>query len=348
MIINIRLSGEELKEIEDIVLKGEVGSIQEFIRYSIHNQLQVEMEERYEGKNESSLLNKVETTASKNEKPTKRIDLPAINSDNIVSLDSVKIKKRTEKPIWALKNRYFPLKFVLRILQKLSSENNGEVLLQSFDDEIRKFAFLMRTEMEKLDKKLDNKRGSRLSSGFPVSSEESYNRFFNNFVIYISSDGETIKGMPYELGFIDHSNGSIFLTEDGNNFASLYSPILDGYFLESKIPVCQYSNEELTYLYNHIKQKTTSERELFEFILSKIEKGYNSPIKLHEVFKPFLEYNFPKDNGYGDKEANSIRTGLISRLNELKIIKVITMNGKNIYELGKNYSIYKNSKGVDR
>lgn len=342
MIINVRLSGKELKEIEDIVSKGEVGSIQDFIKYSIHNQLQIERDEE-EGKvkRDSSLaLNKVGNKTSDNVKSNiKRINLPAINSHNIVSLDKEKIKKRTEQPIWALKNRYFPLKFVLRIVQKLS-ESDGKVPLRSLDNEIKKFAFLMRTEMEKLDNKLDNKRGSKFSSGFPVNSEQSYYRFFNNFVIYISSDGEMIKGLPYELGFIDYKDESVVLTEDGNIFANLYSPVFDSYLKENKEPKSQYSEDEVNFLCEHIKHKTNSEKRLFEFVISQIKNGNNTPEKLKDMIIPFLEEELPKEDGYSEKAANSIRASLISRMAELNIIKIEKNKGRSSYKIGKNAKLF--------
>jgi len=50
---------------------------------------------------------------------------------------------------------------------------------------------------------MGNKRGNRIATGFPEDTEESFDRFFKNFVIYVSPDGKIIKGMTYELGFID-------------------------------------------------------------------------------------------------------------------------------------------------
>ena len=155
-------------------------------------------------------------------------------------------------------------------------------------------------------------------------------------MIYISPDGTTIKGLPYELGLIDVVLGEIVLTEDGNNFADIYSPMLDGYLRDQETPKYQFSDEELTFLYAHIKQKITSEPILFNFILSQIERGVNTPNTLNNNTKPFLEKNFSKKEEYSTKAANSLRAGVTSRMVELKLVKIKKLGANSFYEMGEN------------
>jgi len=245
----------------------------------------------------------------------------------------VKLKDRTKKPIWAIKNKYFPLKFTLRVIQnKLSSTDEKAISLVSLRNDIRELAFSMRRVLKHLDEEMGNMRGEKFATGFPVD-DDSFDRFFENFVIFVTSNRNIVMGMPYELGFIDMIDEGIVLTEDGNNFANLYSPIIDGYLREKIMPNSLFSDEELNFLYKHIKEKVVSETILFKFILSQINKGINTPEKLNDAILPFLEENFPKENGYTTKFANSIRAGVISRMVELKLIKIEKIEGRSFYKL---------------
>jgi len=290
MLLPIKLSGKELKEIEEFVRRGDIESVHDFVRYAIQNQLQLEREKLDAGEVKEYHLPKISTETVPKEKYASTIDLSPTETNKFVSLDASKIRERTKGPMWALKNKYFPVKFVLRVIQKMtSSSDEGKIPVPFLQEEIKKYAFPMRNEMEVLDGEMGNKRGAKIATGLPVNNENSFYRFFDNFVIYVSPDRNIIKGMPYELGFIDFIDGAIVLTEDGYNFACLYSPILDGYMQEKEMPQYQFSDEELNFLYEHIRQKTISEKMLFNFMFTQIEKEINTPEELNNAIKPFLE-----------------------------------------------------------
>ncbi len=334
MLLPIKLSGKELKEIEEFVRRGDVESVHDFARYAIQNQLQLEREKLDAGEGKDYHLSKISTETVPKEKYASTIDLSSTKTNKFVSLDASKLRERTRGPMWALKNKYFPLKFVLRVIQKMVSNNNKrEIPIPPLREEIKRHAFAMRTEMEFLDEKMGIKRGTRIATGFPINNEDSFDRFFNSFVIYVSPDGNTIKGMPYELGSIDFKDESVLLTEDGYNFASLYSPILDGYLQEKEMPEYQFSDEELNFLYEHIRQKIISEKMLFSFMLSHVGRGTNTPEGLNNVIRPFLDEKFPKERGYSVKSANSIRAGVTSRMVELKLINIEKVGGRSIYKI---------------
>jgi len=352
MLLPIKLSGKELKEIEEFVRRGDVESVHDFVRYAIQNQLQLERDKLDAGEVKDYHLPKISTETVPKEKyastlhpsmmeTIQKIDLGPTKTKKFVSLDASKIRERTKGPMWALKNKYFPLKFVLRVIQKIASgSDEGGVSVYLLREEIKRIAFPMRSEMESLDEKIGSKRGDSIATGFPINNENSFDRFFNNFVVYVSPDENIIKGMPYELGFIDFIDGAIVLTEDGYNFACLYSPILDGYLREKEMPKCQFSDEELNFLYEHIRQKTISEKMLFSFMLSQIERRVNTPEGLNKVIKPFLEEEFPKKGGYSVKSANSIRAGVTSRMVELKLIKIEKMRGRSVYKVNEMERVF--------
>ena len=345
MLLTIKISGKELREVEEFVQRGDVDSVHDFVRYAIQNQLQLE-KERVDTKGTDAYdLLKTSTEIIPDEKststlhlgriePKNKIDLPPVEINKFISLDASKLKERTKKPIWVLKNKYFPLKFVLRVIQnEISRTDEGRISINLLKDNIRGLTFSMRSQMEFLDKKMENKRGEKFATGFSADDANSFERFFKNFVIYVSPDENTIKGMPYELGFIDVMDGEILLTEDGNNFASLFSPILDSYIPEKEMPKHQFSDEELNFLYEHIRQKVFSEAILYRFMLSQIEKGINAPEELNNTFRSFLDDKFPKEEGYSAKTASSIRAGVTSRMVELKLIKIEKIGGKSFYKI---------------
>ena len=78
----------------------------------------------------------------------------------------IKIRERTRYPIWALKNKFFPLKFVLRVVENMIVREKGGVHIQTLRKELKNLAFKMREEMEELDKNLENRRGNRFSAAF--------------------------------------------------------------------------------------------------------------------------------------------------------------------------------------
>ncbi len=353
MLITIRLSGKELKEIEELVLRGDIDSVHDFIKYAIRNQLELEKDRAGLAELREAHLPKSDTKVRVRKEDNgkiigylgtgvKTLRFPPIETTKFVSLDTSRLLERTKYPLWALKNKYFPLKFVLRVIQKIVSDNEGgKIPVNSLQNEIKELAFQMREEMEYLDKRLGYKRGYKIATGFPTNDDKSFNRFFNNFVVYISPDGNTIKGMLYEVGFVDIVDGNIILTEDGNNFAKLYSPIIDGYFQQKEFPGHPFSEEELNFLYDHIKQKVISEATLYLFMLSQIEKGVDTPEGLNHTIKPFLDERFPKHGGYSIKSANSIRAGLTSRMVELKLIRIVKKDGRTFYKIEENGKEFK-------
>ena len=65
----------------------------------------------------------------------------------------------------------------------------------------------------------------------------------------------------------------------------------------------------------HFLSKAMDDEVLLEVIIS------------NKKIRPFLEEKFPKEGGYSEKTANSIRAGVTSRMVELKLIKIEEMGG---------------------
>ena len=349
MIFTVSLIKKELREIEELVQRGEVGSIHDFIKYAIQNQLQLEkvQSDQNGAMYQAPSSDIPDVTIHENSKQPSRheniqlsnpLTLTATPVNNVFPLDLSDMKTRTKEPIWALKNKYFPLKFLLRVVQKLVSESeNGRISIKSLREETNKTAFQLRRELERLDKKLDKKRGERIATGFPTRKKaQSFDRFFKNFAVYVSPSGETIRGMLYELGFIDVVGGMVVLTEDGNNFANLYSPVLDGFLEKKETPSYPFSEKEIEFLYRHIKQKVSSEHILYEFMIKEIKIGNKTPEGLNHAIWPFLEEKFGGSKGVTEQSANSWRGEMTSRMVELQLVEIEKQGGKSFYKLTEN------------
>jgi|GEM_PF-2834368 hypothetical protein len=341
MIITVRLTTDELKEIEKIIQREGL-DLHEFIRYAIKNQIELEKEGVSKLNNLLLKINKVDTEEKKVSMPMySRLKL--VNHGNFVLLDNSTIRERAKYPIWAIKNKYFPVKFVLRVLQNLAKDfNGGLVPIQTFKSDIKELSILIRDELEKLDRLYDNKRGERFSTGFPKDGKESFERFFSNFVVSFSADNKLISGLPYEIGFLDVKQGNLILTKEGYEFTSIPSPIFDKYLVTGENPEYHFSNEEIKYLLNHIKLKVPSEAELFRFIVTKITEGLNTPDHMNSSLKLFLEERFPKEKGYTDKSVASLRAGITSRMVELKVIKLDKKGSRSYYALGEFAEMFRN------
>ncbi len=344
MIITVKLTTKELREIEEIIQREGL-DLHEFIRYAIRNQIELEKEGI---SNLNDLLLKVNKRGVEEKKIVKPLysKLKLVTHSNFVLLDSSIVRERSKNPIWAIKNKYFPIKFVLRVLQNLSKDfERGLVPIQTFKSEIKELSILVKNELEKLDKIYDNKKGERFSTGFPRDVKESFERFFSNFVVAFSADNKLVSGLPYEIGFLDVKQGNLILTKDGFEFSSIPSPIFDKYFVSGENPEYLFSEKEIKYLLDHIRLKVHSEAKLFRFVVGKISEGLNTPDSLNSSLKPFLEEKFPKKRGYSDKSVASLRAGITSRMVELKVIKLDKKGSRSYYGLGKFAEMFKDQGG---
>lgn len=134
-----------------------------------------------------------------------------------------------------------------------------------------------------------------LSITFPKSGmdgEKSRTRFSSQFVGYVDSHGKLL-GLPHDYKLLNLSPGGynrLLLTKAGWEFATLRNPLLDGVQEESKE---RFSEEEVSWMLEHIKKSVPIEYFTFKTILSAIEDGADDPEKLGVALSPFA----PKDSG---------------------------------------------------
>jgi hypothetical protein len=165
----------------------------------------------------------------------------------------------------------------------------------------------------KKDRELGRKRGNILAAGLPVGNEDkSKLRFKTQFIGYLSKD--KLEGACPTLRFINivkDKDGTVVagLTEYGLKFASLENPILDRDDFSSP-----FTGAEVDFLLDHIKSMLPSEFELMRFVLQKISSGITTPDELDEELGKF-------NHEWKGSEASTMRSGLISRLIELGLVR---------------------------
>jgi len=346
MIISTNIQNKDLERISDLIKKGKANNIHEFIRYAILNQL--ELEETHKEK-ESIIIPQVVKEQSKtrfsveNAPKVKRqsiddVDLSACNVQKSVVLNINSIKSRTVYPIWSMKNRYFPTKYALRVIQKLVKEDQkNHVSLERLYDEINASVFNFRKKLEFVDKLSENKRGNRITAGFPNEKKpQSMTRFLRNFVVTISPDGKTVSGLLYDIGFVDVREKKISITQYGNEFANIKSPIIDQKTESIGRRSTPLSNEEIEFLVSHVIRSTNSESSLMFYMLRKLAEKNLVPDELNDRMFDYLTHEYKGDKNYSNDVAKSMRVGLTSRMVEIGLIKNIRKDGGSFYQITKH------------
>jgi len=337
MIIRVDLNKEDLKEIESFVSEDRVGSVHDFIKYAVQNQLTLEKKGIDDKEIETLDRHSSSKERKKSKTPHRIPDLHlSIPTDELHHRDLKKqeVIRRTSKPIWAISNKFFPVKFVLRVLQnELYDKDDDKIDTKSLRNVLKNKAPIVKKELSRLDEYLERKRGNKIATGFPEDEEKSFNRFFKNLVIVFNSEDEAKGGLSYQMGFIDYEDGDVYLTEKGHEFSNLHSPILDGYLGKGEYPKQKFSNEELYFLYDHIKERTESEKDLFDFMLRKIKEGKDNTTDLKKELESYLKQNYPKKEGYSQTSVNSLRSGLTSRMLEIELISISRKNRKHVYKI---------------
>jgi hypothetical protein len=122
----------------------------------------------------------------------------------------------------------------------------------------------------------------------------------------------------------------IGLTESGLKFALLHSPLIDDFFLDGKQITSPFSNEEASFLIEHIRSTRPGEYDFQLFTLTSIKKGADTPTKLKDRISEFLK---SRDLGFkfSEKVATTMQGGATGRLIELGLLKIEKQAQKSKY-----------------
>jgi hypothetical protein len=238
--------------------------------------------------------------------------------------------------LWGQYYRFLPVKVGVRVLLNMYTEYLPD--LRDFTDKVTNVALSFRYRLAKLDRTDRRTFGELLSASFPTHDEKSVKRFVNHYMLYLRTSDMALLGMMPELKLInvksdEHGKVRIGLSNFGSKFALLENPAIDLNKPES------LSGDEINFLINHIADNLPAEYEHMICALTAIEEGKKTRHELNAVLKEYyLKYR--KNTEWSDTVVNTMRSGLISRLNELGLVKREKL-GKNVRyhmtDAGKKY-----------
>lgn len=332
-----------VENIRQAVDQGDYRDSREFVRVAIENQLQREGIDKSNVKTLSEAIEEVgnsksEISDNETELPNKKLDehnkseesgakVPSLPDqsnahiglrqyDSVKTISPPNTERLDDGPLWGQYNRLFPIKLTVRVLaNKLVGQNKSTDWLDfsPFQNQVGKVARTVGNQIETYDEQFGRKRGEKLSTGLPTGDEveKSTDRFQTHFVGRIEHD-DMLSGASPNLKFIDitqNDRRKIGLTESGKDFAALQNPLLDtGFDAEYSL-----TEEECQFYLSHVREARPEEHEAMLKISQAIEEGDNRPSVLTERVA-FL------NTSWSNSKANTIRSGLTSRMYELGLV----------------------------
>ncbi|WP_420182100.1 hypothetical protein ACNO8S_13645 [Haloarcula sp. KBTZ06] len=323
MKVIVDIPDELVDPIREAVQKGDYDSTREFVQFALENQTEIELNEKSAGQSLPALEDVIENrqsphTAEKESEYTESMgDFGILRGQysEIPTVDSPDENKISSGVLWGQYNRLLPIKFVIRGLANRVYTAKEPIPLAEFADSVADDARTFGQELQRLDEELGFSRGNKRSSAFPTGSDadKSLRRFKNHFIGEVSGDG-SLRGAPFELALInvaeEDDRQRIAPTVAGREFAQLSNPILDS----DRTAELPFSPEEREFYFNHLQEFRPNELEAMQYIATEIESGTDRP-------NPLTEAVGELNSDWSDNQASTIRTGLISRMNELGLLE---------------------------
>ena len=314
----IDLSPEVIDEISKYTKTGKYRTVQDFIATAVNNQLYYEKQTEPEHGSDLTPPRTVAPVPADVFHAQIGLLLPDVGS--VPTVDPPNDSKVAQW-VWGQFNRIFPVKISMRILANMLKGNGKAVPLEKVQEKAAEEARRIGQILEREDEKMGRIRGELLSVALPVGKNiyKATTRFKMQFVGYPlgSREGNSIEklridGAPAVLRFVnifkENNKWMIGITSAGLRFASMTNPILDKQDFSAV-----FSDEERSFLVEHLRQNVKSEATAVKSLLQWIEAGQNTPEKLNDLVKGL-------NREWSWNEAITMRAGLISRLSELGII----------------------------
>jgi len=325
IIVLVKVDNQTYQKIESLVKGARYASIESFVELAVRNQLLLETEGR------------IATVKDRDAKVIPDSDGPQLSipqqEPRALGMSPLKESVRN-MPIWGQVNRLAPAKFVLRILlNSLTGSDERSIDLKRFSAETAEKATEFRLFSKKKDK-TSRVRGTELYVAFPKREPSSQQRFLNYYVGKAPLQKWTdsvLTGLSFaNIEETDEGAVVIGLTESGLKLALLHSPLIDDFFLDGKQITSPFSNEETSFLIEHIRSTRPGEYDFLSFTLTFIKKGADTPTKLKDRISEFLK---SRDLGFkfSEKVANTMQVGATGRLIELGLLKIEKQAQKSKY-----------------
>jgi predicted transcriptional regulator len=231
-------------------------------------------------------------------------------------LDPPTEDRLVENFLWGQYSRYLPIKLVVRVLSNLSVDYFPPY--SEFVEAATSAAYTVRKTLSRLDNRKRDHFGDKVSAGFPDGTEESIRRFRDHFLITWRRGNSKLDGMLARLKFANiveiDGEPRVGLTDFGRQFAVSYNNVLD----DNKLP--PLSDEETSYLLKHIFRNMPTEAEHLSIMLNLIKSDNNTRDALNITLKEFYG-NLTAEANWSDNVVNTMRAGMIGRLQEMGLIE---------------------------
>lgn len=211
--------------------------------------------------------------------------------------------------IWGQVNRLFPLKAACRWI--INAAVNGQWPdLHSVMERLAPDASVLGSLLEKRDTEAGRKRDEMLGTGLPRKGNlQSSDRYLTQFIARLTRSNMLYPGAISDYGLACVSREKVMLTASGVNLALLQNPILDGDNATSTL-----SEEERSFLLQHISDHVPSEKNDFRAVLEAIKDGSSTPTRLMNAARS----HFPAE--WTDVVFRTHVYGVLARLSELGMI----------------------------
>ncbi len=291
-------------------------SLSSFILIAIENQISLEKEERTDVIHFDKKIQKPPEIIKPKHSESKQ--LIEVNEQIEILNNPLNYERLTEVPlktpvknyyIWGQYNKFFAMKFAVRYLAYMQTQNNSApVKLTEFQNKCSRAASKMKQILKQSDEQAGRVWGEGFSAGLPENEEKSWSRFNLHFIGYADSKGNQV-GALSDFGFILIENGQVALSSYGLAFAKLKNPILD----DNPFSPILFSQEEQQFLINHLKSNIPIEWKGIQTVIQWIENGLNTPETLNAKFSTL-------DSKWTEAMANTYRTGMLARIFDLGFI----------------------------
>lgn len=292
-------------------------SLSSFILIAIENQISLEKEQRTNLVDFDKSIQKPPKNFEVKEGPPKQStdivhNVEILNKPlNYEKLIGVPLKNPIKNYfIWGQYNKFFAIKFAVRYLAYLQSQNNSApVNLEDYQNRCSNAASQMKKILIKSDETAGRVWGEGFSAGLPDNEEKSLSRFKHHFIGYMDTKGYSV-GALSDFGFIVIQNNQVGLSPHGLALAKCHNPILD----DNPSAQSLFSQEERQFLIDHIKTHIPTEWQGIKFVLHWIDVDViNTPDALTAKFATL-------DKDWTAKMANTYRTGALARMYDLGLI----------------------------
>lgn len=345
MIVGVKLEPGSYRKIKEFVERGTYESIENFVEIAVLNQILLESNEvtGLEGRQELRITSKGKrgrkTSQTKLQTGAKQpVQYLACPKDvQIPVLLPLLLTEETRSfPIWGQINRLAPAKLVLRILvNQVLLHGNDRVDLKRFSADVAETATFTRKNIEKKDRK-ERIRGEELYIALAKDDPGSQQRFINFYVGKLPS-GKWTDGILTGLGFArieaaEDGSTVIGLTDAGQKFACLPSPLIDDLLLQEKQIENPFSSAEVEFLFDHLQTNRPGEFEYMVSVLRFIKGGTVTPTGLRQKVGAFLREKYPT-NQISEKFANTMLVGVMGRLVEMRLVRIEKDAQKSTYSV---------------